>query len=214
MPDGLKKPINYLDAPITSRSSQSNVGDQAVGRQIVETALEEFGRVDVLVNNAGVFSPKPFLEVDEADLDHYRSVNLKGTYFTSQAAIPAMQVQGGGAIINVGTVLVEHAIGGLPASAAVASKGAIHALTLQLAAEFGKDNIRVNTIAPGIIRTPIHARNGIEDVDALSGLALLDRVGEDDEAAEAIAHLAAARFTTGVVYPLDDGHTAGHHFGQ
>ncbi len=124
-----------------------------------------------------------------------------------------MQAQGGGTIINVGTVLVDHAIGGFPASAPVASKGAVHALTLQLAAEFGKHNIRVNTVAPGIVRTPIHARNGIENVDDLAGLSLLDRVGESKEAADAILHLAAAKFTTGAVYPLDGGHSAGHHFG-
>ncbi len=189
-----------------------DVSDKAVGQRMVDAALEKFGRVDVLVNNAGVFSPKPFLDVEEADLDRYYAINLKGTYFTSQAAIPAMQAQGGGAIINIGTVLVDHALGGFPASAAVASKGAIHALTLQLAAEFGKDNIRVNAVAPGIVRTPIHARNGIENVDDLAGLSLLGRVGEGEEAADAILHLAAAKFTTGVVYPLDGGHTAGHHF--
>ena len=189
-----------------------DVSDKAVGQQMVDAALEKFGRVDVLVNNAGVFSPKPFLDVEEADLDRYYAINLKGTYFTSQAAIPAMQAQGGGAIINIGTVLVDHALGGFPASAAVASKGAVHALTLQLAAEFGKDNIRVNTVAPGIVRTPIHARNGIENVDDLAGLSLLNRVGEGEEAADAILHLATAKFTTGVVYPLDGGHTAGHHF--
>ena len=180
---------------------------------MVDAALETFGRVDVLVNNAGIFSPKPFLDVEEVDLVRYYAINLKGTYFTSQAAIAAMINQGGGAVINIGTVLAGHAVGGFPASAAVASKGAIHALTVQLAAEFGKDNIRVNTVAPGIVRTPIHARNGIENVDDLAGLSLLDRVGEGEEAADAILHLATAKFTTGVVYPLDGGHSAGLHFG-
>ncbi len=75
-----------------------DVSDKSVGRRMVDAALEKFGRVDVLVNNAGVFSPKPFLDVEEADLDRYYAINLKGTYFTSQAAIPAMQSQGGGAI--------------------------------------------------------------------------------------------------------------------
>ncbi len=190
-----------------------DVSDKSVGQQMVDAALDKFGRVDVLVNNAGIFSPKPFLDVEEADLDRYYAINLKGTYFTSQAAIPAMQAQGGGAIINIGTVLVDHAIAGFPASAPVASKGAVHALTLQLAAEFGTDNIRVNTVAPGIVRTPIYARNGIENVDDLAGLALLGRVGEGEEVADAILHLAAAKFTTGVVYPVDGGHGAGHHFG-
>ena len=101
-------------------------------------------------------------EVTEEDLDQYLTTNLKGTYFLTQAVVPILQERGGGSIVNIGTVLVSHALGGVPASAAVSSKGAIHALTVQLAAEFGRDNIRVNTIAPGIVRTPIHARNGIE----------------------------------------------------
>ncbi len=212
-PGRLQAAYEALGRPDNALLVAGDVSDKAVGQRMVDAALEKFGRVDVLVNNAGVFSPKPLLDVEEADLDRYYAINLKGTYFTSQAAIPAMQAQGGGAIINVGTVLVNHALGGFPASAAVASKGAIHALTLQLAAEFGKDNIRVNTVAPGIVRTPIHARNGIENVDDLAGLSLLDRVGEGEEAADAILHLATAKFTTGVVYPLDGGHTAGHHFG-
>ena len=212
-PGRLQKAYETLGKPENVILVAGDVSDKSVGQQMVDAALEKFGRIDVLVNNAGIFSPKPFLEVEEADLDNYYAINLKGTYFTSQAVIPTMQAQGGGAIINVGTVLVNHALGGFPATAAVASKGAVHALTLQLAAEFGKDNIRVSTIAPGIVRTPIHARNGIENVDDLAGLSLLDRVGEVEEAAEAILHLAAAKFTTGVVYPLDGGHTAGHHFG-
>ena len=208
----LEAAYESLGRPDNAVLVAGDVSDKAVGQRMVDAALEKFGRVDVLVNNAGIFSPKPFLDVEEADLDRYYAINLKGTYFTSQAAIPAMQAQGGGAIINVGTVLVNHALGGFPASAPVASKGAVHALTLQLAAEFGKDNIRVNTVAPGIVRTPIHARNGIENVDDLAGLSLLGRVGEGEEAAAVILHLATAKFTTGVVYPLDGGHTAGHHF--
>ena len=212
-PGRLEAAYESLGRPDNAVLVAGDVSDKTVGQQMVDTALDKFSRVDVLVNNAGIFSPKPFLDVEEAELDRYLSINLKGTYFTSQAAIPAMQAQGGGAIINIGTVLVDHAIGGFPASAAVASKGAIHALTVQLAAEFGKDNIRVNTVAPGIVRTPMHARNGIENVDDLAGLSLLGRVGEVEEAADAILHLATAKFTTGVVYPLDGGHTAGHHFG-
>ena len=212
-PGRLEAAYESLGRPDDAVLVAGDVSDKAVGQRMVDAALEKFGRVDVLINNAGIFSPKPFLDVEEVDLDRYYAINLKGTYFASQAAIPAMQAQGGGSIINICTVLVDHAIGGFPASAAVASKGAVHALTLQLAAEFGTDNIRVNTVAPGIVRTPIHARNGIGNVDDLAGLSLLNRVGEGEEAADAILHLATAKFTTGVVYPLDGGHSAGHHFG-
>ncbi len=132
-------------------------GDVAVAadrERLVDAAVARFGRIDVLVNNAGLFEPRPFLEVDEDHLDRFLDVNLKGPYFLSQAVIPHMKTAGGGAIVNIGTVLVDHALTGVPVSAAIASKGAVHALAGQLAAEFGPDNIRVNTIAPGIIRTP------------------------------------------------------------
>ncbi len=189
-----------------------DIGHKETSQKMVTLAVERFGSVNVLVNNAGVFSPKPFLEVDENELDKFLNINLKGTYFASQAAIAQMLKQEeGGAIVNVGTVLVDHAIGGIPVTAAMTSKGAIHTLTRQLAAEFGKNNIRVNTIAPGIIRTPIHARNGIEDVDSLAGLHLLNRVGEPEDIANAALYLATANFVTGQILSVDGGHRAGHH---
>lgn len=199
-----------LSRPEAAATVVADVADAAGRTQIVETALSQFGGVDVLVNNAGVFEPRPFLEVDEAFLDRFLAVNFKGTYFLTQAVVPHFKVKGGGAVINIGTVMVDHAIGGVPASAAIASKGAIHALAGQLAAEFGPDNIRVNTIAPGIIRTPIHARNGIEDTNSLSGLHLLDRVGEPEEIARAALLMAESDFVTGTLLNVDGGHVAGH----
>ena len=194
-------------AVIAIAADVANAADRA---RLVDAALSRFGRIDILVNNAGVFEPRPFLDVDVAHLDKFLTINLKGTYFLTQAVIPHLQAVGGGAIINIGTVLVDHAIAGVPASAAIASKGAIHALTGQLAAEFGQDNIRVNTIAPGIIRTAIHGRNGIEDVDGLAGLHLLERVGEPEEIAHAAVLLAENAFVTGTILNVDGGHAAGH----
>ena len=211
-PGRLEAAYEALGRPDNALLVAGDVSDKAVGQRMVDAALEKFGRVDVLVNNVGVFATTPFLEVEESDLDRFLSINFNGTYFTSQAAIPAMQAQGGGAVINVGSVLVNHAIGGVPATAPISTKGAIHALTVQMAAEFAKDNIRVNTVAPGIVRTSMHPRNGIENTNALAGLHLLGRVGEAEEVADAILHLAHANFTTGAIHPLDGGHTAGHHF--
>lgn len=199
--------VGSTEAVLTVAADLANAADRA---RLVESALARFGRIDVLVNNAGIFEPRPFLEVDEAHLDRFLEVNLKGTFFLTQAVFPHFKAVGGGSVINVGTVLVEHAIAGVPTTAAIASKGAIHALTGQLAAEFGKDNIRVNTIAPGIIRTPIHARNGIEDADTLAGLHLLDRIGEPEEIAKAAILLAGSEFITGTIFKVDGGHVAGH----
>ncbi len=205
-----------VETAIGSQSVLSVVADVASAadrRRLVEAAVSRFGRIDVLVNSAGVFEPQPFLEVDESTLDRFLDVNLKGTYFLTQAVIPHLQAAGGGAVINVGTVLVDHALGGVPASAAVASKGAIHALTVQLAAEFGKDKIRVNTIAPGIIRSPMHARNGIEDADSLAGLHLVERIGEPEEIAQVAVQLATNGFISGTTINVDGGHVAGHRLG-
>ncbi|MEO1019138.1 MAG: SDR family oxidoreductase [Pseudomonadota bacterium] len=183
----------------------------AEGRlKIVEGALDRFGRIDVLINNAGVFEPRPFLDVDEAHLDRFLDINLKGTFFLTQKVIPHLRKVGGGSVINVGTVLVDHAIGGVPATAPISSKGGIHALTGQLASEFGPENIRFNTIAPGIIRSPMHARNGIENADSLGGLHLLARIGEPSEIANAAILLAESEFVTGTVLNVDGGHVAGH----
>lgn len=188
-----------------------DVSDKATGEKLVKTAVEQYGRVDVLINNAGVFEPKPFLEVDEEHLDWFLNINLKGTYFVSQATVRQMLKQGlGGSIINIGTVLVDHAIDGFPASAPLTSKGAIHTLTRQLAAEFGKSNIRVNTIAPGIIRSPLQGKIGVEDADSLAGLHLLNRIGEPEEIAEAAYYLSTAHFVTGDTLHVGGGHAIGH----
>ncbi|NIJ52354.1 SDR family NAD(P)-dependent oxidoreductase [Dyadobacter arcticus] len=188
-----------------------DISNTNTGEALVNMAITRFGAVNVLINNAGIFEPKPFLDVNEAYLDKFLNVNLKGTFFTSQAAIRQMLKQGEGSIINIGTVLVDHAIGGFPATAPISSKGGIHALTRQLATEFGKNNIRVNGIAPGIIRSPLQAKIGINNADSLAGLHLVDRIGEKNDVAELALYLAGSNFITGEIINLDGGHVAGHH---
>ncbi|SES04973.1 SDR family NAD(P)-dependent oxidoreductase [Pedobacter rhizosphaerae] len=184
-----------------------NVQAKSTGEALLKTALDRFGAVDVLINNAGIYETKPFLEVDEAYLDRFLNTNLKGTYFTTQAILPQMLKQKGGVVINIGTPLVYHALGGAPSTAPISSKGAIHALTLQLAAEFGKDNIRVNTIAPGVIRTPMHG----EEADQSAGIHLLNRVGEVEDVAEMAYTVAKSNFISGAIINVDGGMDAGHH---
>ena len=183
-----------------------DVADKRTGEKLVSTAVGKFGRADVLVNNAGIFGLKPFLESTEEDLDRFISTNLKGTFFVTQAAVRQMKEQGGGSIVNVGTVQIMHTMAAIPASAAVATKATMHTLTTSLASELAADNIRINTIAPGIIRTPIY---GDADVDAFGGIALLNRVGEVEEITEAILYLANAEFTTGTTLAVDGGYVPG-----
>ena len=183
-----------------------DVGDKATGRTMVRVAVERFGSADVLVNNAGIFESKPFLDYTEEDLDRHLVGNLKGVFLTSQAAVEQMRKQGGGVIINIGTVLVDHSMAGLPAAAPLASKGGIHALTTNLASELAKDNIRVNTVAPGVIRTPLY---GDANVDAFGHVALLGRVGEVQDTTDAVLYLAEASFVTGVTLNVDGGYVVG-----
>ena len=183
-----------------------DVSKKRTGEKLVETAIDNFGSVDILVNNAGIFETKSFLEVDEEYLDKFLNINFKGTYYTTQAVIPQMLKQKGGVVINIGTPLVNHALGGAPSTAPISSKGAIHALTIQLAAEFGRHNIRVNTVAPGIIRTPMHGENA----DQNAGLHLINRVGEVEDIAQMVYTIGKSNFISGAIINVDGGMAAGH----
>lgn len=204
--DKLEKAYRELGAGLNLATVAGDVSDKKTGERLVAMAIEKFGSADVLINNAGIFETRPFLEVDEAYLDRFLNTNLKGTYFTTQAVIPQMLKQRDGVVINIGTPLVYHALGGAPATAPISSKGAIHALTLQLAAEFGKSNIRINTIAPGVIRTPMHG----EAADDSAGIHLLNRIGEVAAVAEMVYTVAKSNFISGAIINVDGGMGAGH----
>lgn len=184
-----------------------DIGLKETSERMVSIALQRFGRVDLLVNNAGVFAAKPLNDYGESDLDGFLS-NLKGAYFASQAAARSMREQGGGAIINITTVLAFRGVSAIPSSAPVAAKGGINALTQSLAIELAPHNIRVNSVAPGIIKTPIHGRSD-DQWEELNGMQPLGRVGEVKDIVDAVVYLADASFVTGVVLPVDGGVAAG-----
>ncbi|MEI7488517.1 MAG: SDR family oxidoreductase [Chryseobacterium sp.] len=202
----LQQVYNELGAGENLAMVAGSVADKAVGEKLAKTAIERFGSIDILVNNAGIYENKPFLEVTEDYLDKFLNTNLKGTFFTTQSVIPQMQQQKDGVIINIGTPLVYHAIAQSPSTAPISSKGAIHALTLQLAAEFGKDNIRVNVVAPGLIRTPMHD----ESIDNNAGIHLINRIGEPEEVAQMVHAIAKNTFISGAIINVDGGMGAGH----
>jgi len=191
-----------------------DIGLKSTGEALASTALEAFGSIDVLINNAGTFIPKPFLNATEEDLDMYFSTAVKGTYFTSQAVIPSMIKQKDGSIINIGSMWVEHPLAATPCSASQVAKGGVHTLTRHLAIEFSSDNIRVNTIAPAIIDTPLY--DNLMDADQLAALAALhplNKLGSMDDITSWALHLAGkgGRFVTGQTIFVDGGITAGAH---
>ena len=181
--------------------------DRATGDAMVRMARERFGGFDLLVNNAGEFAGKPFLEVTEQDLRHYLSVNLEGTYFTTQTVVRALIDQGrGGSIVNITTVLLDHAISWAKATAPLVTKGAIRALTVLLSAELAPHDIRVNAVAPGFIRTPLM---GNADPAPLAASSLVGRIGESLDIATAVRFLAESSFITGHVLNVDGGFVTG-----
>ena len=183
-----------------------DIGDPKTAKQIVDTAVSRFGRIDVLVNNAGIFIPKPFTEYTTEDLNALVSTTLAGFLYVSQLAVKRMLQQKSGSIVNVSTALVDQPIAGVPVAVQVMAKGSLHAVTRALAIEYAKDGIRVNTVALGVIKTPMHKP---ETYDSLKGLHPMGRMGEIKEVVDAVLFLTDATFTTGEVLHVDGGAHAG-----
>ena len=134
-----------------------DIADPAVADRVIGGAVETFGRVDTLVNNAGIFIAKPFTDYTEADFAGKISVNLAGFFYVSQRAVRQMLTQGGGHIVNLTTTLVGQPVKGVPSALASLTKGGLDAVTRSLAIEYADRGIRVNAVAPGVIKTPMHA---------------------------------------------------------
>ena len=184
-----------------------DVGDPEIARRVVETAIERFGRVDTLINNAGIWRPGRIEDIPESLFREVMRTNLDSVFFATQAAVPAMKKQGGGHIVQISTSLVEHALQTVPAVLASLSKGAGVAATRGLAMELASSNIRVNTISLGIVLTPLHDGSNPEDLKSFSPM---NRNGEIEDVVRAINYLEDADYVTGEIHYVDGGRTAGH----
>jgi NAD(P)-dependent dehydrogenase (short-subunit alcohol dehydrogenase family) len=179
-----------------------DIGESSTAAKIVDTASARFGGIDVLINNAGIFIPKPFTEYTTEDFDALVSTTLAGFLYATQLSLKQMVKQKSGSIVNISTTLAGNPVAGLPVAVQVMAKGGVEAVTRALAMEYINDAIRVNTVALGVINTPMHKPEAYE---FLKGLQPIGRMGEIREVVEAVLFLTEATFTTGEILHVDGG---------
>jgi NAD(P)-dependent dehydrogenase (short-subunit alcohol dehydrogenase family) len=183
-----------------------DVGDEGTAARAVDAALTKFGKIDLLVNNAGIFIAKPFTDYTADDYARLLATNLAGFFHMTQRALRAMERRRAGHIISISTSLASQPIAGVPSALPILIKGGIEAATRSLAIEYASHGIRMNTIAPGIINTPMHAT---ESHAFLEGLSPARRIGTPLEIADAVLYLESATFVSGEVLHVDGGAHAG-----
>ncbi|MGY4573697.1 SDR family oxidoreductase [Bradyrhizobium sp. USDA 3256] len=184
-----------------------DISQPETAERIVREGLERFGRIDSLINNAGVFLSKPFIEFTQEDFDHNMGVNVVGFFHITQRVAAEMLKQRSGHIVNITTSRVNQPMGARPAALASLTKGGLSAVTQALAMEFSKSGVRVNAVSPGIIKTPMHPA---ERHAALGALHPVGRMGEIRDIVDAVLYLETAHFVTGEILHVDGGQNAGH----
>ena len=184
-----------------------DIGQAATAEKVAKTAIDKFGSIDHVVNNAGIFSAKPFTDFTIEDFRSLVSTNLEGFIFITQAAVKQMLSQGtGGSVTSITSSLVENPISGVSASIPMITKGGLEAITVSLASEYAKNNIRFNAVAPGIVDTPLHTNN---PKDFLKTLSPMGTISDSKDIAEAVVYVTEARHVTGEVLHVDGGAHAG-----
>ncbi len=183
-----------------------DIGSRDLAKKLVETAVERFGRVDTLINNAGIFIAKPFTDYTTEDLANMYHTNIHGFFHITQFALEEMLKKNNGHIVQITTTLVHQAISAVPTGLALLTKGGLDAVTRGLAIEYATKGIRVNAVAPGIIKTPMH---NPETYEFLNSLQPVGHMGEVDDIANAVIYLEQAGFVTGETINVDGGQHAG-----
>ena len=184
-----------------------DIADPETARRVIGEAVTRFGRIDTLVNNAGIFVAKPFTSYTAEDYAAVTGVNLNGFFYITQLAIADMEKHASGHVVSISTPLADHAIDGVPAVLAALTKGGLNAATRSLAIEYAKRGIRANAVSPGIIRSPMHPA---ETHAALGALHPMGHMGEMSDVVNAILYLDSAPFVTGEILHVDGGQSAGH----
>jgi NAD(P)-dependent dehydrogenase (short-subunit alcohol dehydrogenase family) len=180
-----------------------DIGQPATAKKVVDAAVQKFGSIDHVVNNAGIFSAKPFTDYTAEEFRGLVSTNLEGFIFITQHAVKQMLSQGtGGSVTSITASLADNPIAGLPASIPMITKGGLDAITVSLASEYAKSNIRFNAVAPGVVETPLHKNN---PKDFLKTLSPMGTIPEAKDIADAVVYLTEARNVTGEVLHVDGG---------
>jgi NAD(P)-dependent dehydrogenase (short-subunit alcohol dehydrogenase family) len=183
-----------------------DISQKQTAVQVAQAALDHFGRIDLLVNNAGIFLPKAFTDYTEEDYQRVMNTNVASFFFMTQQVIPPMKKQGSGHVVNISAVLADQPSGRAPALLAVLSKSTMPAVSKALALEYAANNLRFNTVSAGVINTPMHAK---DDHAALAKFHPLGRMGEISDVVEAVLYLQTATFVTGENLRVDGGVHAG-----
>ena len=183
-----------------------DIASHNIAKQVVDSAIGNFGRIDLLVNNAGVFIPKPFTEYTTEDFRKATETNLWGFFYVSQLAVSQMRLQKSGHIVNITSSIVDQPVAGLTSSLVNLTKGGLESVTGALAIEFARDGVRFNSISPGVVDTPMH---GVEAHEFLKQLSPLNRLAEIAEVVDLVLFLESASFLNGEVIHLDGGAHAG-----
>jgi NAD(P)-dependent dehydrogenase (short-subunit alcohol dehydrogenase family) len=184
-----------------------DIADRKTAERAISEGMTRFGRIDTLVNNAGIFIAKPFTQYTEVDYAAILGVNTTGFFHTTQLAVAEMEKQGSGHVVQITTSLVDHAMSAVPSVLASLTKGALNAATKSLAIEYAKRGIRVNAVALGVIKSPMHP---VETYKALEALHPVGHMGEISDVVNAILYLESASFVTGEILHVDGGQSAGH----
>ncbi|MGH9598856.1 MAG: SDR family NAD(P)-dependent oxidoreductase [Terracidiphilus sp.] len=180
-----------------------DIGQAATAENVAQTAIDKFGSIDHVVNNAGIFSGKRFTDYTADEFRALVSTNLEGFIFITQLAVRQMLMQGtGGSVTSITAALAENPIAGAPASIAMITKGGLNAITLSLASEYARKNIRFNAVAPGVVDTPLHKST---PSDFMKTLSPMGTISEPKDIAEAVIYLTEARQVTGEVLHVDGG---------
>ena len=186
---------------------QGDITDLDTARRVVDQALDRFGRIDSLINNAGIYIGKPFTDYTPDDYAAIIAVNLTGFFHITQRSIRQMVTQGSGHIVNISTSLVDHADSTRPSALAALTKGGLAAAARSLAIEYASRGIRVNAVSLGVIKTPTHDPASYE---GMAGLQPIGRLGEIGDVVDGILYLEQATFVTGAILHIDGGQAAGH----